>query len=194
VRNYVIDPASLQVDRRVRRAKTDRIDAARLLRSLMAHARGEPKVGSVVRVQALPKRMTVDCIVSVTASSTNAASTHQGPLRRPWHLRLRADALEANAAVGTPVHCYWRSVATAIQGGNQARIAAPGACPSDDQGDRDRARCHCIGKGIDAYQRQEDPEIWSNSGVLAPSLPLYWSAKYSFAHLAIATRSQAMLD
>ena len=32
VRNYVIDPASLQVDRRARRVKTDRIDAERLLR------------------------------------------------------------------------------------------------------------------------------------------------------------------
>jgi transposase len=50
VRNYVIDPASLQVDRWARRVKTDRIDAERLLRSLMAYLRGEPKVGSVVRV------------------------------------------------------------------------------------------------------------------------------------------------
>src|SRR5277367_223993 len=50
VRNYVIDPASLQVDRRMRRAKTDRVDAERLLRSLMAYLRGEPKVWSVVRV------------------------------------------------------------------------------------------------------------------------------------------------
>ena len=50
IRNHVIDPASLQVDRRARRAKTDRIDAERLLRSLMAHLRGEPKVWSVVRV------------------------------------------------------------------------------------------------------------------------------------------------
>jgi len=50
VRNHVIDPASLQVDRRIRRAKTDRIDAVRLLRSLMAYLRGEPKVWSVVRV------------------------------------------------------------------------------------------------------------------------------------------------
>ena len=50
VRNYVIDPASLQVDRRARRVKTDRIDAERLLRSLMAYLRGEPKVWSVVRV------------------------------------------------------------------------------------------------------------------------------------------------
>jgi transposase len=50
VRNYVIDPASLQTDRRARRAKTDRIDAERLLRSLMAYLRGEPKVWSVARV------------------------------------------------------------------------------------------------------------------------------------------------
>jgi len=46
----VIDPASLQVDRRARRVKTVRIDAERLLRSLMAYLRGEPKVWSVVRV------------------------------------------------------------------------------------------------------------------------------------------------
>jgi transposase len=50
IRNYVIDPASLQVDRRARRVKTDRIDTERLLRSLMAYLRGEPKVWSVVRV------------------------------------------------------------------------------------------------------------------------------------------------
>ena len=50
VRNYVIDPASLQVDRRARRVKTDNIDVTKLLRSLMAYLRGEPKVWSVVRV------------------------------------------------------------------------------------------------------------------------------------------------
>src|SRR6516165_5366420 len=50
IRNYVIDPASLQVDPRARRAKTDRVDVERLLRSLMAYLRGEPKVWSVVYV------------------------------------------------------------------------------------------------------------------------------------------------
>jgi transposase len=50
VRNHVIDAASLQVDRRARRAKTDGIDVEKLLRSLMAYLRGEPKVWSVVRV------------------------------------------------------------------------------------------------------------------------------------------------
>jgi transposase len=50
VRNYVIDPASVQVDRRARRVKTDNVDVGKLLRSLMAYLRGEPKVWSVVRV------------------------------------------------------------------------------------------------------------------------------------------------
>ena len=50
IRNYVIDPASLQVDRRARRVKTDRSEHDWLLRSLMAYLRGEPKVWSVVRV------------------------------------------------------------------------------------------------------------------------------------------------
>ena len=50
VRNYVIDPASVQVDRCARRVKTDNVDVTKLLRSLMAYLRGEPKVWSVVRV------------------------------------------------------------------------------------------------------------------------------------------------
>jgi transposase len=53
VRNYVIDPASVRVDRRARRAKTDGIDSEGLLRSLMAYLRGEPKVWQVVRVPSI---------------------------------------------------------------------------------------------------------------------------------------------
>src|ERR1700739_959939 len=49
IRNYVIDPASLQVDRRARRAKSDGIDVEKLVRSLMAYLGGEPKVWSGVR-------------------------------------------------------------------------------------------------------------------------------------------------
>jgi transposase len=50
IASLVVDPASLQVDRRARRAKTDRIDAQALLRALMAHHRREPRVWSPVRV------------------------------------------------------------------------------------------------------------------------------------------------
>lgn len=50
VRNYVLDPASLLVTRRARRAKTDRIDVERMLRALGRYLRGEPDACSVVRV------------------------------------------------------------------------------------------------------------------------------------------------
>jgi transposase len=46
----VIDSASMQVNRRSRRAKTDRIDLAKLLRTLIAWCRGERHVWSVVRI------------------------------------------------------------------------------------------------------------------------------------------------
>jgi transposase len=50
IENHVMDPASLPVDRRARRAKTDRIDLAALLRALMAWHRGEKQVCRMVRV------------------------------------------------------------------------------------------------------------------------------------------------
>jgi transposase len=50
VRNYVLDPASLLVNRRARRAKTDRIDVVRMLRALSRYLRGESDACSVVRV------------------------------------------------------------------------------------------------------------------------------------------------
>lgn len=50
IRVVVIDPASLLVDRRAKRAKTDRIDARAMVRALMAWSRGERQVLSEVRV------------------------------------------------------------------------------------------------------------------------------------------------
>ena len=50
IKNYVFDAASIAVEQRRRRAKTDRIDGKQLLRTLMAHVRGEPRVGRIVRV------------------------------------------------------------------------------------------------------------------------------------------------
>src|SRR6201984_3402115 len=46
----VLDPASLQVNRRARRVKTDRIDVLMLLRALIALDRGDRHVCSIVRV------------------------------------------------------------------------------------------------------------------------------------------------
>src|SRR5688500_8082616 len=47
--SHVVDAASLAVDRRKRRRKTDAIDAEGLLRALMAWTRGERRVCSMVR-------------------------------------------------------------------------------------------------------------------------------------------------
>jgi transposase len=50
IMNLVFDAASIPVEQRGRRAKTDRIDGELLLRSLMAHLRGEPRVVRIVQV------------------------------------------------------------------------------------------------------------------------------------------------
>jgi transposase len=46
----VLDPASIQVNRRARRVKTDRIDVLALLRALIAIDRGERHVCAIVRI------------------------------------------------------------------------------------------------------------------------------------------------
>lgn len=52
ITNYVFDPASIAVDQRARRVKTDRIDGEKMLRTLMAYLRGEPRVVRIVQVPA----------------------------------------------------------------------------------------------------------------------------------------------
>jgi transposase len=48
--SYEVDASSIEVKRRARRAKTDRIDLAQLMRAFLAYLRGEPGVCSMIRV------------------------------------------------------------------------------------------------------------------------------------------------
>jgi transposase len=50
IRNVIVDSASIEVNRRQRRAKSDRLDAAKLVTMLLRYHAGEAKVWSVVRV------------------------------------------------------------------------------------------------------------------------------------------------
>jgi transposase len=50
IESHVVDAASIATSRRRRRAKTDRIDGEALIRALLAHKRGEPRVCAMVRV------------------------------------------------------------------------------------------------------------------------------------------------
>ena len=51
--NIVVDSASIEVNRRARRVKTDRLDGDKLLAMLLRYAAGERRVWSVVRVPTL---------------------------------------------------------------------------------------------------------------------------------------------
>ena len=46
----IVDSSSIEVNRRLRRAKSDRLDARKLLGMLLRYHAGEQKVWSVVRV------------------------------------------------------------------------------------------------------------------------------------------------
>jgi len=48
IESHVVDPASIAISRRRRRAKTDRLDGETLLRALLAYKRGEPRVCAMV--------------------------------------------------------------------------------------------------------------------------------------------------
>lgn len=50
IENMVVDSASIEVNRRAKRAKTDRLDVGKLVRMLVRYASGERKVWSVVHV------------------------------------------------------------------------------------------------------------------------------------------------
>jgi transposase len=53
VESIVVDPASIEVNRRKRRAKTDRLDVKSLLRQLIRYRCGEKKVWSVVKIPSI---------------------------------------------------------------------------------------------------------------------------------------------
>jgi hypothetical protein len=74
----VLDPASIQVNRRARRVKTDRIDVLALLRALIATDRGERHVCAVVRVPQSRKKMLAAPIANVSVLSASAPATSIG--------------------------------------------------------------------------------------------------------------------
>jgi transposase len=104
ITNLVFDPASIAVEQRARRAKTDRIDGELLLRTLMAYRRGEPRVVRIVRVpspaQEDARRATRerDRLITEQTAHTNrikALLRLQGiaagnPRRRDWAAWLEA--------------------------------------------------------------------------------------------------------
>jgi transposase len=98
ITNYVFDPSSIAVDQRARRVKTDRIDGERMLRTLMAYLRGEPRVVRIVRVPAAEQE------------DTRRASRERGRLikEQTAHTsRIKALLRLLGMAIGNPRRRDW---------------------------------------------------------------------------------------
>ena len=72
IENRVLDPSSIELPRRARQAKTDRLDLERLMRVLIRHEGGEPRVCSVVPRRRPSRRMPGGCRASGTGWSASA--------------------------------------------------------------------------------------------------------------------------
>jgi transposase len=113
IETYVIQPSSVPVDRRTRRAKSDGIDAELLLRTLLAWLRGEPRVCSMVpmpteadedarrrvreRAELVAER--IGLVNRISAILATLGAGEYNPLRRDRRKRLD----ELRTALGDPL-------------------------------------------------------------------------------------------
>ena len=100
---HVVQPSSVPVDRRLRRAKSDGIDAELLLRTLLAWLRGEPRVCSMVPI---PDEADEDARRSVR-ERTELLSDRVGLTNRirrrsgdAWRQRLQSASSKSTSPVG----------------------------------------------------------------------------------------------
>ena len=116
IETHVIQPSSVPVDRRARRAKSDGIDAELLLRTLLAWLRGEPRVCSMVpmpteadedarrRVRERAELVTerFGLVNRISAILATLGAGEYNPLRR--NRRQRLDELRTALGDSLPTH------------------------------------------------------------------------------------------
>src|SRR3954469_15177523 len=119
VEAHIVQPSSVPVDRRARRAKSDGIDAVLLLRTLLAWFRGEPRVCSMVpipneadederrRVREREDLLAdgVSLVNRIGAVLATLGVRDYNPLRRDRHARLET----LRTALGDPLPLHARA-------------------------------------------------------------------------------------
>jgi hypothetical protein len=103
IESHVVDPASIAVPRRHRRAKTDAIDGETLLRTLMAWQRGEPRVCAMT-VPPSPSEEDRRRVSQARDAATGAHSAHEPHSRtavRPGDRQLQSAEQEPPRMSGT---------------------------------------------------------------------------------------------
>jgi transposase len=146
IENIVVDSASIEVNRRARRTKTDRLDGDKLLTMLMRYASGERRVWSVLRVP--------------TAEQEDARRLHRLGHERVAHInRIRALLVLNNHRVkyvgGRLWERWWAQHGAELRSGMRIEI------------EREMQRLTLVGKqmySIKAQQRaalaaQSEPQV-----------------------------------
>jgi transposase len=124
VRNHVVDSSSIEVNRRQRRTKSDRLDAQKLVTMLMRYAEGERPVWHVVRV---PSSVAEDDRqlhreLKTAQRERLAAITRVESLLITQGVALRLTGLESVATVQTAVAALRRWDGTPVPPALAARL------------------------------------------------------------------------
>lgn len=138
VMNLVVDSSSIEVSRRLRQAKTDRLDGAKLLRLLLRHWGGEREMWHVVHVpsrEAEDARHASRALTTLQAERTRYRNRIHSLLALHGVMRLRLDARfpERLAAARD-----WAD--TPLPAGVQARVLATWRLLQSVEVERQRAR------------------------------------------------------
>ena len=167
IASHVLEPTSILVNRRARRAKTDRLDAQGLLRVLMAYLAGDRQACSMVRVPTPEEEDAKRCTASASIwcrrgfafeNRIEALLATQGIRQRPslrsWERDLAAlrtgDGRELPAHLRAELGRPRRRLVLAIEMIREIeaeRAAALAADPHDDTGRKIEALCRIRGIG-----------------------------------------------
>src|SRR5262249_41293383 len=119
IESHAVDPASIATSRRRRRAKTDRIDGEALVRALLAHKRGEPRVCAMVKAPTPQEgKIAGGSVVSARGRywSGSSTSTASRIAVLPRGYRVRTAAPRPAGAAGRAPDRRWSPVASSSEG------------------------------------------------------------------------------
>ncbi|SOE91931.1 transposase [Burkholderia sp. D7] len=117
IANLVVDPASIEVSRRARRAKTDRLDADRLLWMLMRYHAGERRLWAIARIPS-PAQEDERRVHRELGRLRQERTAHSNRIRSLLVLHnLRTEHIGGRTWVG-----WWAAHAAQLQPGLRAEI------------------------------------------------------------------------
>jgi len=140
----VMEPASLQVNRRARRVKTDRIDVESILHTLIAWCRGEHQVCSMVVIPSVEEEDLRRSHHHLTASGTGPVNPRadgpyqpdQGPAVRSGHTRHQRQGTLQEPDAGNAGHGRRPALGATPRPGDHTGDREAGPAAGADRRDR----------------------------------------------------------